>query len=44
MSVTHFAQNDNYYRHIIVPEGGENRVAMKMIVSRIQTVLLQRGA
>lgn len=39
-----FVEASRRHADIIVPEGGENRVAMEMIVSRIQTVLLQHNA
>jgi uridine kinase len=38
-----FVEASKRYADIIVPEGGENRVAMEMIVSRIQTLLFQYG-
>lgn len=37
-----FVEPSKRYADIIVPEGGNNRVAMEMIVSRIQAVLARR--
>jgi len=37
-----FVEASKRHADIIVPEGGENRVAMEMIVSRIQKVLTER--
>ncbi|HXF60422.1 MAG TPA: uridine kinase [Caldilineaceae bacterium] len=37
-----FVEPSKRYADIIVPEGGNNRVAMEMIVSRIQAILSQR--
>ena len=34
-----FVEPSKRHADIIVPQGGENRVAMEMIVSRIQTAL-----
>lgn len=36
-----FVEPSKRYAHIIVPEGGNNRVAMEMIVSRILAILAQ---
>lgn len=36
-----FVEPSKRYAHIIVPEGGNNRVAMEMIVSRIFAILAQ---
>jgi uridine kinase len=36
-----FVEPSKRYAHIIVPEGGNNRVAMEMIVSRIHAILAQ---
>lgn len=37
-----FVEPSKRYADIIVPEGGNNRVAMEMIVSRVQVILAQR--
>ena len=37
-----FVEPSKRYADIIVPEGGNNRVAMEMIVSRVQAILAQR--
>ncbi|GIV78265.1 uridine kinase [Litorilinea aerophila] len=37
-----FVEPSKRYADIIVPEGGNNRVAMEMIISRIQAILQQR--
>ena len=34
-----FVEPSKRYADVIVPEGGENRVAMEMIVSRIKRIL-----
>ncbi len=36
-----FVEPSKRYADVIIPEGGENRVAMAMIVSRIQAILAQ---
>jgi uridine kinase len=36
-----FVEPSKRYAHVIIPEGGENRVAMAMIVSRVQAILAQ---
>ena len=36
-----FVEPSKRYAHVIVPQGGNNRVAMEMIVSRIQTLLAE---
>ncbi|HMN27473.1 MAG TPA: uridine kinase [Caldilineaceae bacterium] len=38
-----FVEPSKRYAHVIIPEGGENRVAMAMIVSRVQAILAQAG-
>lgn len=38
-----FVEPSKRYADIIVPDGGNNRVAMEMIVSRVQAVLDQRN-
>ena len=38
-----FVEASKRHAHVIIPEGGENRVAMEMIVSRIQAILAQAG-
>lgn len=37
-----FVEPSRRYAHVIIPEGGENRVAIKMIVSQVQEVLAQK--
>ena len=37
-----FVEPSKRHAHIIVPQGGENQIAMEMIVSRIQRALPQR--
>ncbi|RIK56016.1 MAG: uridine kinase [Chloroflexi bacterium] len=37
-----FVEPSKRYADIIVPEGGNNRVAMEMIVSRVQAILARR--
>lgn len=37
-----FVEPSKRYADVIVPEGGNNRVAMEMIVSRVQAILAQR--
>jgi uridine kinase len=36
-----FVEPSKRYAHVIVPEGGANRVAMEMIASRLQAVLMR---
>jgi uridine kinase len=36
-----FVEPSKRHADIIVPKGGENQIAMEMIVSRIQTALRQ---
>lgn len=38
-----FVEPSRRYANVIIPEGGENRVAIKMIVSQVQEVLAQKG-
>ena len=38
-----FVEASKRHAHVIIPEGGENRVAMALIVSRIQAILGQAG-
>jgi uridine kinase len=37
-----FVEASKRYADVIIPEGGENRVAMEMIVSRLQAFLGQQ--
>ena len=39
-----FVEPSKRYAHVIVPEGGNNRVAMEMIASRLQAVLTRGQA
>lgn len=39
-----FVEPSKRYAHVIVPEGGNNRVAMEMIASRLQAVLARGQA